>query len=271
MGQRNGVRPTKRCLDDLRVSPPTADVPLSLVEADPVPEAQAHPERFEAGGVERIQVLKDRVWFKMKTSRWRGAVVRLTDDDLLAEAEVQGQLAIAAPDRWWLGAAGTREDGSRRDFYEAIASASQCEKTPEKRDGVSTDDLLPQPWDRKRLLLERTYQQRKIYEEVMLVAAAKSLRCGKAVMADFSAYSMGVLIRADSGDQFVAFIAKNVLDVRVLAAMLDAFPGIDNDDWAPEPGGAFGLDPGPGEVVYSTVLPAAVADSILERVPWSDE
>lgn len=90
-------------------------------------------------------------------------------------------------------------------------------------------------------------------------------------MADFSVYSMGVLIRADSGDQYVAFIAKNVLDVRVLAAMLDAFPGLDKDDWAPEPGGAFGLDPGPGEVVFSALLPAEVADRILERVPWSDE
>lgn len=271
MGKRHGVRPTKRCLDELGVSPPTADIPLHLVEADPVAEAQSHPERFEAGGVERIHALKDRVWFKLKTSRWRGAVVRLTSHDLVAEVDGHGELAISAPDRWWLGAVGMREDGSRRDFYEVIASASQCEKTPEKREGVSTDDLLPQVWDRKRLLLERSFQQRKIYEEVMLVAAAKSLRCGKAVMADFSAYSMGVLIRADNGDQFVAFIAKNVLDVRVLAAMLDAFPGIDNDDWGPEPGGAFGLDPGPGEVVFSAVLPAEVAASILEHVPWSDE
>lgn len=102
-----------------------------------MPDAQAHPERFEAGGVERIHALKDRVWFKLKTSRWRGAVVRLADRDLLAEVEGRADDAIAAPDRWWLGAVGMREDGSRRDFYEAIASASRCEKSPQKREGVS--------------------------------------------------------------------------------------------------------------------------------------
>src|SRR5699024_9182076 len=63
------------------------------------------------------------------------------------DVDEHGELAIAAPDRWWLGAVGMREDGSRRDFYEVIASASQCAKTPEKRDGVSTDRLLPQSWD----------------------------------------------------------------------------------------------------------------------------
>lgn len=271
MGKQHGVRPTKRCLDSLGIPPPNAAVPLHCLDVEPVPDAQAHPERFEAGGVQRILALKDRVWFKFKSGRWRGAVVRLTDRDLDAEAEGHGENAIAAPDRWWLGAAGTREEGSRQDFYEAIASDARCQKSPEKAHGVSTDDLLPGDWDRKRLRLERAFRQRKVYEEVTLLAAAKSLRTGKPVFADFSVYSMGVLIRADRGDQYVAFIAKNVLDVRVLATMLDAFPGIDHDDWAAEPGGAFGLDPGPGEVIFSAVLPSKVADEILDQVPWTDE
>ena len=80
------VRPTQRCLEELGVEPPSVDVPLSAVDADPVPQAQALPERFEAGGATRIVSLRDRVWFKVKTSRWRGAAVHLTDAELEAEA-----------------------------------------------------------------------------------------------------------------------------------------------------------------------------------------
>lgn len=269
MGTRSGVRHTKRLLDELGVALPTADVSLHLLADEPIPAAQSHPERFEVGGLERVKALRDRVWFKLKSGRWRGAVVRLTDRELVREAEAHDGDALPASDRWWLGAAGLREDGSHRDFYASVAAQTRCAKTPDKPDGVDTDGLLPQAWDRKRLRLERAYQQRRVFEEVMLTAAAKSLRTGKAVVADFSVYSMGVLIRADRGEQYVAFIAKNVLDVRVLAVMLDAFPGVAADDWAPEPGGEFGLTPGPGEVIYSALLPAAVADSILAAIPWT--
>lgn len=209
-------------LDELGIALPTADVPLHLLTDEPIPAAQSHPERFEAGGVERVKALRDRVWFKLKSGRWRGAVVRLTDRELVSEAETHDGDTLDASDRWWLGAAGLREDGSRRDFYATVAAQAQCERSPQNPDGVNTDDLLPQGWDRKRLRLERAYQQRKVFEEVLITAAARSLLTGKAVMADFSVYSMGVLIRADRGEQYVAFIAKNVLDVRVLAVMLDS-------------------------------------------------
>ena len=79
------VRPTKRCLDQLGLQPPTVDVPLHTLSAEPIEYAQSIPERFEAGGAKRIRSLRDRVWFKVKTSRWRGAVTRLTDADLAAD------------------------------------------------------------------------------------------------------------------------------------------------------------------------------------------
>lgn len=81
-----GVRPTKRCLEDLSISPPTVDIPLSALNNEPVPFAQDFPDRFEAGGLRRIRSLTDRVWFKLKTGRWRGAVVRLSSNELAAEA-----------------------------------------------------------------------------------------------------------------------------------------------------------------------------------------
>lgn len=177
---------------ELGIAPPTADVRLHGLGERPIREAQAQPDVIEAGGGERIVSVKDRVWFKLKTGRWRAAVVRLTE--------------------------------------------------------------------------------RLIYEQVMVEAVARSLRSGKVITAQFSAYSMGVVIRADRGEQCVAFTAEKVVNVRVLAAvMLDAFPGISNDDWAPEPGGFCGLQPEPGQIIYSAVLPSEVADAILERVPSTGE
>lgn len=266
----HGVRPTRRCLGDLGADVPTADIPLHELTVPPVPAAQALPERFAAGGVARIRSLKDRVWFKLKTGRWRGAVVRLTDDELDWPGDDPGAPVLAEQDPWWLGAAGYREEGSPLDFYEQIATRSVCDRSV-KPQGVDTDALLPQPWDRKRLVLERAFTQRQVYEQVMLEAAAGSLRSGKVVTASFSQYEMGVLIRADRGEQYVAFIARGVHDPKVLAVMRDSFPGIAPDDWDPEPGGAFGLEPGCGEVIYSAVLPSEVADDILERVPWTDD
>lgn len=266
----HGVRPTKRCLDDLGVDVPTADVPLHQLPAAPVAAAQALPERLAAGGVTRIRSLKDRVWFKVKTGRWRGAAVQLVAGELAWRGDDDGRLMLASLDRWWLGAVGYREDGSPRDFYEELATSSACSRSW-KPQGIDTDPLLPQEWDRKRVALERALAERRVYQQVMIEAAARSLRSGKIVTASFSRYEMGALVRADRGEQYVAFIARGVFDPRVLAVMLDSLPGISNEHWQPEPGGAFGLEPQCGEVIYSAVLPSDVADSILERVPWSEE
>jgi hypothetical protein len=269
MTRQWGVRPTKACLDDLGIKPPSADIRLHEIEDPPLPAAQSLPDAFEAGGVKRIISLKDRVWFKLKTGRWRGAVLRMTDHDLATESDHWANLALDARGRWWLARVGIREDGNRRDFYEQITADSSCSRTPAKSDGVDTDHLLPTAWDRKRLALENAWAQRHVYEQVMLEAAAKSLRSGKVVVATFSTFTMGVVIRADKRNQCVAFIAENVFDPTTLAVMMDAFPGISANDWAPEPNDAFGITPKPGQIIYSTPLPTEVADEILERVPWS--
>lgn len=120
-----------------------------------------------------------------------GAVTRLTDHDLEHESESWGAHALRATHRWWLGRVGMREDGSRRDFYDKIAADCACARTRAKNDGINTDHLLPAEWDRKRLVLEDAWAQRQVYKQVMLQAAAKSLRSGKVVTAEFSTFSMG--------------------------------------------------------------------------------
>lgn len=144
-----------------------------------------------------------------------------------------------------------------------------CPISSEKRHGIDTDILLPQEWDRNRLKAEIAYAEYRAYEEIMIMATARSLRSGKVVTAEFSQFSMGVLVRADQGQQFVAFIARNVFDPKRLAVMMNALPGITADDWGPEPGGIADLRPGSGEIIWSAVLEPETADRILDIVPWS--
>lgn len=265
------VRPTKLCLDAMGVAPPTIDQSLADIDAGPLASAQTLPEKFEAGAAQRIRSLRDRVWFKVKTGRWRGAATRLTDSDLAREAsdaDEQGiEPDITSAHRWWLGAAGWREDGSPTDFYSDVSGDARCPRTPSKPDGVDTDRLLPHDWDRRRLRAELAFSERDVYRRVMILAAARSLRTGKIITAGFDRFDMGVVVRADRGEQFVAFIARNVFDPKRLAVMLDSLPGVDHDDWQPEPGGIAGIEPAPGQIIWSAVLTPEAADHILELEP----
>lgn len=273
-----GVRPTKKCLDDLGISPPALDEPLHRLEADPIPAAQSFPEVYDAGGLSRIVSIKDRVWFKLKTGRWRGAVTRLTDRDLAEQpcsceprADSQAHLTLLAANRWWLGAVGRREDGSGDDFYANLVTICTSTWSPATPDRIDSRRLLPQTWDHRRLQAEQTFAQVRIFENVMVEAAARSLRCGKVATAQFSRFSMGVVIRADGPEQFVAFIAEGVYDPKVLAVMMASLPGVDPGDWAPEPGGIADLQPGLGQVVWSAPLSTEAAAHILAMTPSADE
>jgi hypothetical protein len=108
--QQASVRPTKRCLDDLGLSFPSLNESLSGLSHPLLKKAQLIPEEVEAGGVERVRALTDRIWLKCKVNVYRGAVTRLTP----AEAESR---ALPSQTAWWIGAAGERKDDSRSDFY----------------------------------------------------------------------------------------------------------------------------------------------------------
>lgn len=269
------VRPTKRCLDDLGLKPPSIDQPLAFVDSAVVASAQSLPARFESGTVERVRSVKDRVWFKVKTGRWRACATRLTDADLRRE-QVEAEERGADPDiderqRWWLGAAGQREEGSRSDFYAGLSARLACSATADKPHGIDSDSLLPKDWDRRRLRAELAYREQSVYREVMLIATAQSLRTGKVVTADFERFSMGVVVRADRGEQYVAFIARNVFDPKRLAIMMASLPGVDPEDWQPEPGGIADLQPSSGEIIWSAILSTDAADHVLERHPWAED
>jgi hypothetical protein len=71
------VRPTKRCIGDLEVDIPDLGEPLSKISHPVINSAQALPEQRDVGGAERVVSLRDRVWFKVKTSDHRATATEL--------------------------------------------------------------------------------------------------------------------------------------------------------------------------------------------------
>lgn len=49
-------------------------------------------------------------------------------------------------------------------------------------------------------------------------------------------------------------------DVRVACV-----PGVAPDDWQPEPSPLAEMNPGSGEIIWSTLFPSEVADEILDQ------
>lgn len=101
------VRPTLRCLrEDLRQAIPRANTPLDEIEHPLLVKAA---EQFTDDDMphERIAAIDDRVLFRVKVQRWRGAV--------WMDAE-------GGP---WLVSAGHREDGSPDDFYASLATRAK--------------------------------------------------------------------------------------------------------------------------------------------------
>ncbi len=254
IGEAEPVQPTRRCLADLGLPTPSLDKPLCEIDHALIREAQRLPETYAAGSVERILALKDHVWFKVKTGRWRGAATRLPEAD---RADANSQVRRAP---WWLGRAGFRRAGDPGDFYAALTAAWN-------RDGASSDKWMPGDWDWKRLELEHAYAWEARIRGIVLDLIVRSLRDGHAYQAEFHHYHVTALVRARGEETYLIVGTENVADPRVFAVIINAVPGIDHESWLPEPDGVAGLQPDPGEVIWSTVLPPAVAANLLDTFP----
>lgn len=250
-GEAKPVRPTRACMADLELRVPPINKPLCELDHDLIADAQRLPEAHAAGGVERVLTLKDRVWFKVKTGRWRGAATRLPEAD---HTEAVSRVD-AAP--WWMGAAGYRREGDPADFYAALTAAVE-------REGGSSDKWLPTDWDWTRLDLEHAAAWETEIRRIVCELIARSLRSGHPYQAEFHSYSLTALARAADGDTYLAIGTENIADPKVFAVIINAIPGIDPASWMPEPNGVAGLNPDPGEIIWSTILPPAVAAQLLD-------
>ena len=96
---------------------------------------------------------------------------------------------------------------------------------------------------------------------------ARSLHDGRPYQAEFHRYKVTALARARGAETYLITGTENIADPRVFAVIINAVPGINHDSWLPEPDGVAGLEPALGEVIWSTILPPAVAARLLETFP----
>lgn len=258
------VRPTRACLEQLALRVP-ADIPdtatpLHRVEHDLITKAQRLPDEFAASALERVLALKDRVWFKVKTGRWRGAGIRLKDSELAVH-----QPSLDPPGRWWLGGGGWRESGAPDDFYADLEARATREGSGSG--STSSDFLLPTAWDWGRLDAEAAVAWAIQIRRQVRRMIASSITSGYALAAEFHDHVLEVLVRAGGDDgTYLAVTAEGIYNPKVIRAILSAVPDLDADDWQAEPDGVAGIKPRAGQIIYSALLPPETAARILELV-----
>lgn len=254
----SGVRPTKRCIDDLGLSFPLISVPLETLEHDLVAKAQALPEEQAAGGLERVLSLTDRTWYKVKIGEYRGAGGEV--------APASGDL----PQMWWLVAGGIRRsDTAAQDFYsqieaESVRSAKKLKNSPAS---VNTDHLLPQATDVRRWELEQAALGAEALKQAVREAICRSAHRTQPVSATSATQQIIAWVKSQDGDTYLAIAAEGFLDPNEIAIILDAVPGVGQDDWQTEPGEILGISPAYGQIVFSTIIPPESLSAILEQSP----
>lgn len=249
------VRPTKRVIETLGVPLPNLGTRLSSLNHPLVSKAQITPTEVEQHSADRIRSLTDRVWFKVKASRWRGAVSDLFD------ALPEGLASYG--ERWWLCAAGVRQDDSAQSDFYAMLSREAHSRGPHS---CSTDFLLPTEWDAKRLVAEAAVFATHVLHQLVLSAASDSLLTGVVSGFEFGERDVRVRIKVhEDGEAYVGIGATGVADVALFVTLFSAFPGVDPADWMAEPDGALAITPAPGEILWSAMLPPATQQFLAAR------
>ena len=222
-----------------------------------ISRAQQAPEEVASHGAERIIAIKDRVWFKVKTGVFRGAVGelhQLTD----FESEIN-----AARAWWWLGAAGKRQQDSETDFYRSLTAEVQREG---KGTGTtSSTHLLPNETDFRRLRAELGVRVTVEIRRVVRTLVAESLKTGRTQAASLRGHRISACVRAHGDEAYLAVSAEGFIDPNMVAIILGSVPHITADDWLPEPDGVFGIDPKPGQIIYSAMISARSQAAIMDE------
>jgi hypothetical protein len=255
--QREPVRPTKRCLDDLGVSFPPLEQQLDVMDHPVVIRAQRVPLEVAARGAERVVAINDLVWLKVKTGPHRAVVHKLA-------AGSPPAVMSAGAAWWWIGAAGVRKsDSGSDDFYARLEA--ECRRAGKGTGQVSSRHLLPADVDLKRLRAELATQVVIGVRDVVCRLVANSIRSGGAWSARLQGHEISVLVRARDGEAYIAVAAERYIDVDFLAVILRSVPGVHSADWLEEPGGAMGVQPGFGQVVRSAIIPPEYQSKIVDQ------
>lgn len=238
------VRPSKATLDKLGVAIPNLGVDLSALSHPLVVKAQTVPGKVEAGGSVRIQSLTDQPWYQAKVNDLRGIV---------------GSFVCPYPDMdlplsWWLSDAGHRKQDSKQDdFYENLP--------------IDSTTRTPVLWDWRRWDAERAFEAHLAVKRAIRAVGRASMRSGQTESLLFTKRSeVRVRIRIkDHEDAYLAISMRGVTDKETFGLILSSFKEVPSDDWLPEPKGAVGIQPEPGEIIFSTLLSVAAQHSLLSE------
>lgn len=224
-----------------------------------IQKAQQTPVEVASGGGERIRALSDRVWFKCKTSNLRAAVTKLDASEVLDLSLIE-----ARESWWWIGAAGERQDDSASDFYKTLTAEAE-RRGKGQEGGVDSSHLLPIEVDYKRLAAEVAVETVLGVRRIVRDLIARSLKDGKLWSASLTGHQITAGVRTKDGEAYLAISAEGFPDARMIAVILDSVPHMVAEDWMAEPGGAMGIEPQPGQIIYSAVIPAESQSSILDE------
>lgn len=256
------TRPTVRALKDLQVGFPELDVPLESINHPLLVDAQQVSERVGSGGGKRVVSIADRVWFKVKTEDFRGAVGKASTDPEYGP----GTDADLPSEAWWLVAAGHRKgDTAAQDFYDRLKA--ECERAAKNlHQDVSSKHLLPGKDDWMRWKLESTALAVLALTNLVREAIARSAQTGAVWECTVEQFQVQALLRQEDGESYLALTATGFWDHKVVAIILNAVPGVAASDWQIEPKGVNGIQPESGQVVYSTMLEPEQLSAVLEAV-----
>lgn len=240
-----GVRPTRGVLELLRLPVPTLTTILHELDEPLIKKAQSVPDALRSGKAERILALSDRVWFKVKRSRQRGAATCLSTEEARA---------LPVEHHWWLGATGIRhEDSPHDDFYAQLKGYFE-----------DSTGLLPDEWDKRRLLAEAGTLAARVTQAAVRGAVAEALRTGEIVVLGLGDRDVRLRIRVlDDGEAYLAVSFRNTVEDKFMVAVLGSIPGVAGEDWLIEPTSPLHLPLEPGEMVWSTLLSTEVQRALL--------
>jgi len=197
---------------------------------------------------QRIGSIDDRVFFKVKVQRWRGA---LWQNDPAQ----------------WLCAAGLREAGSPDDFYEDLAT--RCvewrkrynqNNSPPRTTNTCSDPLLPTNLDQRRLDAEALAARAFAYKVGVPRLLRDALLTGVEQQDRIEGYVIAILAqqRGEEG-VYVGIAIQGAVSENNYSVILERVPGTTIDDWQVDK--MPHRDTRPNELVLSTMIePEAVND-----------
>jgi hypothetical protein len=241
-----------RCLrEDLEVAVPTADTPLEEV-SHPLLAKAAECFADDQASRERIVSIDDRVLFKVKVQRWRGAV--WVDDDIP-----------------WLVAAGQREEGSHEDFYASLTSRAKAararynaENSPPLTSTTYSGDILPGREDELRWRAEAAVRVERQLRDIVHELVRQSLLDGREHASMLDGAALGIHVLADQGHEtYVAIRIIGSVPRRLVATILSLVPGCELDAWMSDY--AMPERPvAPEEQIWSNIMDPGAAAKFLD-------